>query len=119
MGPAAGGRNCANHVETLQLERSHPEPVLRQPVQGRKPFEPHLVGAVRLPLAGPYRPWARLYVRPDGTLDWQVRLWEVDRAVVCHLDTEAVREFARVNGLRRLADQVEALVTRALRRRRA
>lgn len=113
MGPAVGGRICAKHVETAPLERSLPEPVPCQPVRSRKSFAPHLVGGVRLPLAGPYRPWARLYVRPDGTLDWQVRLWEVDRAVVRHFDSETIREFARVNGLRSLADRVEALVARA------
>jgi len=73
---------------------------------------------VRLPLAGPYRPWARLYAEPDGSLVWRVRLWDVDRAVERHVDSETVRAFARENGLRRLANEVEALLERAGRRRR-
>jgi hypothetical protein len=78
-----------------------------------------MVGEVRLPIAGPYRPRARLYRLPDGRLLWCVRLWEHDRAVRHALPTSALRAFARVNGLPRLAAEIEALVRRSLEESRA
>ncbi|MGD0249692.1 MAG: hypothetical protein ABSB97_02215 [Thermoplasmata archaeon] len=68
------------------------------------------IGALRLPIAGPYRPWARLYCLPDGLLTWRVRLWEVDRAIVRCVETEVLRTFARVNRLPVLLDEIETLV---------
>ncbi len=72
------------------------------------------MGAVRLPLAGPYLPRARLFQLPDGRLLWQLRLWEVDRAVVHLVSTEVLRTFARVNRLPTLEAEVAALVQQAL-----
>ncbi|MGA8665205.1 MAG: hypothetical protein WB809_09150 [Thermoplasmata archaeon] len=69
---------------------------------------------MRLPLAGPYRPRARLFRMPDGRLLWTVRLWEYDRAVTHAVSTDVLRRFARVNGLSRLAGEVEELVARVL-----
>lgn len=71
------------------------------------------VGEVRLPIAGPYRPRAQLYRYPDGRLLWLVRLWDRDRAVPRLVSTATLHEFARVNGLSRLRDEVDALVERA------
>jgi hypothetical protein len=62
---------------------------------------------------------ARLYRCSDGELRWRVRLWETDRVVVRYLDTDVLRTFARVNGLRDVADEVEAIVARARRRGRS
>ena len=75
------------------------------------------MGAVRLPLAGPYRPWARLYVRTDGTLEWVVRLWEFDRPVPRTVGTETLRVFARINGLRELEREIDFEVDRVRRKR--
>jgi hypothetical protein len=72
------------------------------------------VGELRLPLGGPYRPRARLYRLPDGRLLWRVRLWEYDRPVVHLLPTAVLHEFARRNGLRQLALDLEELVARAV-----
>jgi len=72
------------------------------------------VGEVRLPLAGPYCPRARLFRMPDGRLLWRVRLWEYDRAVTHAVSTDVLRTFARVNGLGSLTAEVEDLVERAL-----
>ena len=69
---------------------------------------------MRLPLAGPYRPRARLAQLPNGRLLWEVRLWEYDRAVRHVVSTDVLRTFARVNGLPALAAEVEALVARAV-----
>jgi len=69
---------------------------------------------VRLPIAGPYRPVARLYRFPDGRLLWHVRLWEYDRAVPHLVGTPVLRVFARVNGLRLLEREVDRLVRSAL-----
>ena len=74
------------------------------------------VGEVRLPLAGPYCPRARLYRYPDGRLLWLVRLWEYDRAVPHLVDTDVLREFAQCNRLPSLRAEVDALVASALSR---
>jgi len=68
------------------------------------------VGTVRLPIAGPYRPVARLYGFPDGRLLWHVRLWEYDHAVPHVFATSVVLAFARANGLRSLEREIEHLV---------
>jgi hypothetical protein len=72
------------------------------------------VGEVRLPLAGPYCPRARLYRLPNGRLLWKVRLWEFDQPVNHVLGTDTLRRYARANHLTRLAAAIEALVERAL-----
>jgi hypothetical protein len=89
------------------------EPFPSLPFPERSLSRVRKVGELRLPIAGPYRPRARLYRYPDGRLLWLVRLWEHDR-VVPHLVSSAVlREFARVNGLYRLRDEIDDLVERA------
>jgi len=72
------------------------------------------VGEVRLPLAGPYRPRARLYQLPDGRLLWHVRLWEDDRAVAHLVPTSVLAAFARVNRLPQLEAEIDQQVERAL-----
>ena len=47
-----------------------------------------------------------------------VRLWQVDRPVVHWVDTETLRVFARLNQLRALAAELDALLARAEVRRR-
>lgn len=89
------------------------EPVLDEPVRSRTTGRVRKVGEVRLPLAGPYCPRARLYRYPDGRLLWLVRLWEVDRAVPHLVSTEVLQGFAHRNGLPRLRAEVDALVERA------
>ncbi|HYB63270.1 MAG TPA: hypothetical protein VEE86_02465 [Thermoplasmata archaeon] len=71
------------------------------------------VGELRLPIAGPYRPRARLYRYPDGRLLWLVRLWESDRAVPHLVPTAVLHEFARRNGLVRLRVEIDELLERA------
>jgi hypothetical protein len=90
----------------------------REPVLGEL-FPPHpasrvrKIGELRLPIAGPYRPRARLYQYPDGRLVWLVRLWDRDRAVSRLVSTATLREFARLNRLARVRAEVDALVERA------
>jgi hypothetical protein len=67
------------------------------------------VGRLRVPVAGPYRPWARLYRLPDLRLVWVLRLWDRDRAVRRVTSTLALLEFAQLNGLRALAARVRSL----------
>ena len=67
------------------------------------------VGRVRLPIAGPYRPWARLYRLPDLRLVWVVRLWDQGRAVRRVTSTPVLLEFARLNRLPALASRVRSL----------
>jgi hypothetical protein len=67
------------------------------------------VGRLRVPLAGPYRPWARLYRLPDRRLVWVVRLWDRDRAVRRVVSTRTLLEFARMNDLPAWAARVRGL----------
>jgi hypothetical protein len=69
---------------------------------------------VRLPLAGPYRPAARLYRFPDGRLLWHIRLWEYDRPVPHLVGTPVLIAFARRNRLRSLEEEIDQLVQNAL-----
>jgi hypothetical protein len=85
----------------------------REPVPERTRLWVRYVGALRLPLAGPYRPWVRLYSGPDGTAWWTVRLWEVDRAAIRIVSTATLTAFARANRLLRFLAEVEALQARA------
>lgn len=71
-------------------------------------------GELRLPLAGPYRPRARLYRLPSGDLRWLVRLWIVDRVEARLVPTSELRAFAEQNGLPALAREIDAVVARAL-----
>ncbi len=85
---------------------SVPKP-LGQPVQRRTKLRVRLVGSVRVPVAGPYRPVARLYQFPDGRLLWHLCLWEVDRPVPHLVGTSALIAYARANGLRQLEQDVD------------
>lgn len=104
-------------LETLDANRivvaTPSEPVPRRPHPRISTRPVRAVGEVRLPIAGPYCPRARLYRYPDGRLLWLVRLWEVDRAVPHLVSTDVLRTFARVNGLAGLRAEVDALVERA------
>lgn len=68
------------------------------------------VGRLRLPLAGPYRPWATLYRHPEGRTYWVVRLWDVDRPVRRVYTTATLRAWAERQGLATLVAEVDALV---------
>ncbi len=100
-------------METETDQSNRVEPVLDEPVPDRDRWPGRPLGALRLPIAGPYRPWARLYRLPDGRLLWRVRLWEVDRAVARTVETEVLRTFARENRLPALLAAIDALVGRA------
>lgn len=84
------------------------EPVRRRPTPSLR-----ACGELRLPIAGPYRPRARLYRLPSGELRWLVRLWEVDRPVARLVPTETLLRFAKANDLPELARTLAALVAAA------
>lgn len=67
------------------------------------------VGRVRVPIAGPYRPWARLYRLPDQRRVWVVRLWDRHHAVRRLVSTAVLLEFARLNQLPGLAVRIRWL----------
>jgi hypothetical protein len=67
------------------------------------------VGRVRVPIAGPYRPWARLYRLPDGRSVWIVRLWDRHQAVRRVASTSTLLAFARLSQLPALAARIGAL----------
>lgn len=100
-------------MDAKRIVVTSPEPVPSQPVPERSVPRVRKVGELRLPLAGPYRPRARLYQYPDGRLLWLVRLWERDRVVPHLVSTAVLHEFARLNRLVRLRAEVDALVDRA------
>ena len=77
-----------------------------------RPRRPKRLGAVRLPLAGPYRPLATLYELPDGRRLWCVRLWDIDRPVRRCLSTGYLLAFARLNGLAALALEIRQIAGR-------
>ena len=101
------------NLDTKRIVLTPFEPVPRLPFPEHGPHRVRKVGEVRLPIAGPYRPRARLYQYPDGRLVWLVRLWEHDRAVPHLVSTPVLRAFARVNGLARVRAEVDALEERA------
>jgi hypothetical protein len=94
-------------VETLVAQR--PARTTSQPIPRRTNPRVRAIGELRLPLAGPYRPWARLYLYPDGRLLWRVRLWELYGPVAHLVRTETLRSFARINGLPALLTEIERL----------
>lgn len=89
------------------------EPVLGESLSQRPALRVRKIGELRLPIAGPYLPRARLYRYPDGRLVWLVRLWDHDRVVPRLVSTAVLREFARINRLARVRAEVDALVERA------
>ncbi len=68
------------------------------------------VGRLRLPVAGPYHPWATLYRFPDGRTFWVLRLWEVDRVVRRCVSTTALRSYAAHSGLPRVLAAIDRLL---------
>jgi hypothetical protein len=110
-------------MSSLSTERTRsPEPIRTSSSEQRRPRpsgRPALVGRVRLPLAGPYRPWARLYRLPDGRLVWTVRLWHVDGVVRRVVETATLRRFAAINRFPELARAIDALVAAAVEDGRA
>ena len=98
-----------NNVDADRIARTPPQPVRRRPYpRVRK------IGELRLPIAGPYRPRARLYLFPDCRLLWHLRLWEHDRPVSHLVRTDTLRTFARITALPSLLAAVEALHRRGL-----
>jgi hypothetical protein len=104
-----GGRNRAKRMDAVGIESSASQPLPR-----RTRSRVRRIGELRLPIAGPYRPRARLYLFPDGRLAWLVRLWEYDRPVPHLVSTATVRAFARRNRLSTLEPEIERLVELAL-----
>ena len=74
------------------------------------------VGALRVPLAGPYYPRATLFRMPDGRLLWSVRLWEGDHVERRLFSTVVLRAFADRSGLSRLRSEIDDLVAQAVGR---
>lgn len=71
------------------------------------------VGRLRLPIAGAYKPWARLYRLRDARVVWVVRLWDRDRAVRRVTTTATLLAFARINRLPGVTARVRSLDRRA------
>jgi hypothetical protein len=97
-----------DHVDAYCIE-----PNAAQPIPRRTRTSPRAIGQVRLAIAGPYRPRARLYRLPDGRCLWVVRLWEYDRAVAHVVTTATLRAFARANRLVDLEQEIQRLADRA------
>ena len=88
---------------------TEPAHALAEIAPPRRPRRARRIGRLRLPIAGPYRPWATLYELPDGRRLWCVRLWDVDRPVRRCLPTGLLVAFARLNGLDELRREIERL----------
>ena len=63
------------------------------------PTRTERLGRLRIPIAGPYRPWATAFRLPDGRVVWCLRLWSLDRPVTRCLPTSTLRTFCRLNRL--------------------
>jgi hypothetical protein len=122
VGPPGGGRFQEKTMEasgapTTSLRQPIPAEPLRwldettHPVAEAFDTDPRVeyIGRVRVPIAGPYRPWARLYRLPDGRRLWVVRLWDCHRAVRRIASTFALLEFARLNRFPALSARVRSL----------
>jgi len=96
-----------------QLLPDQPIPDQCVPDDPRQAARIEYVGRLRVPLAGPYRPWARLYRLPDGRTLWVLRLWDRTTAVRRVTTTEVLLRFAKLNGLTGLGARVRALERRA------
>jgi hypothetical protein len=70
------------------------------------PYRVVRVGRLRVPIAGPYRPWATLYRLPDGRELWCLRLWEHGRAERRVVSTATLLSYARRSGLRQLEEEL-------------
>jgi len=92
-------------------------PNAREPVPRRTNRPLRCLGELRIPIAGPYRPRARLYCLPSGDLRWLVRLWSIDRPEPRFVETADLLAFAERNRLPALAREIERLVARAPRPR--
>lgn len=100
--------------QPLPAEPVVPRPELGLASTGKLETSPRVayVGRLRLPIAGPYRPWARLYRMPNRRLVWVVRLWNEDRPVRRIVGTSVLLEFARLNGLSAVSSRVRWLARR-------
>jgi len=97
-----------SRTETIDLSTEpFPLAVAERTIAPRRTRRVRALGRVRLPLGGPYRPWATLYLFPDGRRLWCVRLWELDRPVRRCLSTGYLVAFARLNGLVALREEIE------------
>jgi hypothetical protein len=108
--PGGRGEGVSRKLDANGIETGV-QPVHRRPSPVRRRIR--IVGSVRIPLAGPYRPLAELVRFPDGRLLWRVRLWEVDRAVPHLVPTERLVRYARESRLADLERAVHDLVHRA------
>ncbi len=95
------------NLDAISIARTTPQPVHRRP-------RPRVrrIGELRLPLAGPYRPRARLFLFPDGRMLWHLRLWEYDRVVPHLVTSDTLRHYARINGLGTVLAEIDALYRR-------
>lgn len=71
------------------------------------------IGRLRVPIAGPYQPWATLYRLPDGRELWCLRLWSEGGPVRTVVFTATLLAYARRSRLREL--EAEILDLRELR----
>jgi hypothetical protein len=77
-----------------------------------RPGRVRRIGRVRIPIALHYRPWATLYVLPDGRREWVLRLWQVDHPVPHLWSTGALVAYARRNRLDSVVRAIEEIVAR-------
>jgi len=64
------------------------------------------VGRLRVPIAGPYQPWATLYRLPDGRELWCLRLWDEGGPVRRVVTTSTLLSYARRSRLRELEAEI-------------
>jgi hypothetical protein len=70
------------------------------------------IGRLRVPLTLTCRPWATLFVMPDGRALWCVRLWDGAGPAKRLLPTTTLRAYARASGLSELEREIAELLDR-------
>jgi hypothetical protein len=88
-------------------------PLLPEPLSSPYPNSPSERRAVprarvRVPLTLTVRPWATLYVLPDGRRWWCLRLRENGTVRTRCVSTDRLRSYARRNGLAQLERELGA-----------
>ena len=90
-----------NPARSVRPELAPPVPKIRR------------VGRIRLPLTLTHAPWATLYLLPDETRRWTVRLWEGEAAVRRCVSSATLLRFVRRSRLRATELEIVALLAAA------
>lgn len=102
---------CALHEGSPEVQPV-PEPL---PVRATRRAT-YRIARVRVPLTLTVRPWATMYLLPDGRRIWCLRLRECGEVRRRCVPTDRLRRYARESGLDELESAIEEAESIARRR---